>query len=158
MQSSKLIEWFLCVLIGWRLSSYTHITMWRDVENRKIQRERKSTHTLSAASKPKRLYRRSVCNKLIVCLQNRWLQRHCVLCVKGKYCDSISERWSIRFPHFGSILSVHDCRWEVFKSTHGWKLVTVWHLCCCCYCLYRVRYSVLYYAVLCCLCAVQRQQ
>lgn len=22
---------------------------------------------------------------------------------KGKYCDSISERWSIRFPHFGSL-------------------------------------------------------
>lgn len=70
--------------------------------------EKINSHTVSAANKPKRLYRWSVCNKLIVCLQNRWLQRHCVSCVKGKYCDSISERRSIRFPHFGS--TTHNAR------------------------------------------------
>lgn len=33
-------------------------------------------------------------------------------------CDSISERWSIRFPHFGSPCSVHDCRWKVCSKVH----------------------------------------
>lgn len=50
-----------------------------------------------------------------------------------------------------SILSSHDCRWEVFKSTHGWKLGTL-------LLLLLLVLSPLLYAMLFVCCAVQRQR
>lgn len=167
MQSSKLIEWFLCVVCTHRLatiSSSAHHNVTRCGKSENSTAEKINSHTVSAANKPKRLYRWSVCNKLIVCLQNRWLRRHCVLCVKGKYCDSISERRSIRFPHFGS--TTHNARlvdgkfskytWMEIRDSMPFVLLLLslvqspWHSVLC--------YAMLYYAVLFCWCAVQRQQ
>lgn len=89
VQSSKLIEWL-------STSAPRVFRVSDDVENRKNQLK---MLTLTARDK-QRLYRWSVCNKLIVCSQNRWMRRHCVLWRKILWFDS--KRWSIRFPHFAA--------------------------------------------------------